>query len=225
MRWLTGVARRWPLLLVWPRTRLQPRHRRPGLGGVRPHGTRRSVATATPVTGRQGAWQRFPWLCLTLLAGMLTAAVIARFSPTLRRLLPLATFIPLLIGMGGNSGTQALTVTIRALDSAPSLRQAWRLVRRELATGILLGCGQGILIGLIAQAWHGHAGLAFITGVAMALIVTVSTVLGTLVPMLFFRLGIDPAVASGPFISTFVDVIGLVVYLGLATLWLDLLGR
>lgn len=173
----------------------------------------------------EGAWQRFPWLCLTLLAGMLTAAVISHFSPTLRRLLPLATFIPLLIGMGGNSGTQALTVTIRALSGHLSLRAVLAAVRRELLTGLLLGAGQGLLIGLVAHTWHGHAGLALITGAAMLVILTVSTVLGTLIPLLFHRIGIDPAVASGPFISTFVDIVGLLVYLGLATIWLELAGR
>lgn len=170
--------------------------------------------------------KRAGWLVVLFLGELLTATAMARYDDAIARAVVLATFVPLLISSGGNSGSQASTLVIRAmaLDEV-RMRDWWRVLRRELLTGATLG---GILAALgVAKVvlWQAAGGVygehyllvAATVGVSLLAIVLLGTVTGSTLPLLLRRLGFDPASASAPFVATLVDVTGLVIYFSLAT--------
>jgi len=178
---------------------------------------------------RLGPWKRatrrLPWLVLLLFGQLVAANVIAGFSSALEAMVALAYFIPILAGMGGNVGTQSLAVAVRGLATGElSRRDIFRALMVEIQTGLLLGVSTGTLIFLVALAWQGIPLLGLVVGLAMTLSMTVAALVGTLVPMVLERFGVDPAVASGPFVTTSLDVTGLFIYLGLATVFLRTVG-
>ena len=171
--------------------------------------------------------KRAGWLAVLFLGQMLTASAMGYFEDELAQAVVLALFIPLIISSGGNSGSQAATLVIRAMSLGEvHLSDWWRVVRRELATGAVLGSILGTLGLLRIVLWH-FAGDAYgehflLIGLTVALsllaIVVVGTLSGCLLPLLLRRVGFDPASASAPFVATLVDVTGVVIYLGAAAL-------
>jgi magnesium transporter len=173
--------------------------------------------------------KRAGWLAILFLGEMLTASVMGRFEDQIARAVVLALFVPLIISSGGNSGSQAATLVIRAMALGEvALRDWWRIVRRELFAGLALG---GILgtIGvarvLLWQALFGlygdHAlGVAITVGLALVGVVTWGTLVGSMLPFVIRRIGFDPASASAPFVATLVDVSGIVIYFSLARAFL-----
>ncbi|MCK0471030.1 magnesium transporter [Halalkalibacter sp. APA_J-10(15)] len=163
--------------------------------------------------------KRLPWLVLLLLIGMLTAGLIGTFEATLAEVALLAMFIPLIAEMAGNTGTQSLAVVVRGLALNHFDRDSIiRLIKRETATGLMMGIVCGIIVSLIALFLsQGSPILGFVIGVSLFVTILFSTLSGTIIPLLIHKLKIDPVVASGPFITTINDIIGLFVYFSIAT--------
>ncbi len=173
-------------------------------------------------TAWERAKKRLPWLFILLFGELLASSVIKQYDHTLNSVLALAFFIPVLIGMGGNVGTQSLAVTVRGLATGEfDHREIWRSLARESLSGIIIGLACGVLVFGVAWTWlpkdDNPTVIGLIVGVSTALVLMVAAVLGTLVPFVLERFKIDPAVASGPFVTTSLDVIGMIIYFVVAT--------
>jgi len=123
--------------------------------------------------------------------------------------------------MGGNAGTQSLTVAVRAIatrDLTPS--NVWRVIRREILVGLVNGLIFAVVMGIVGVVWFGNPMLGVVIGAAMVINLVVAGLAGTVVPVFLERIGIDPALASGAFVTTVTDVVGFFAFLGLAVLWL-----
>jgi magnesium transporter len=166
---------------------------------------------------------RFPWLFANLLTALLSAWVISNFEASIAKMVALAVLMPIVASMGGNAGTQTMTVTVRALATRDlSSANAWRIVRREILVGILNGAAFAVIIGVIAATWFHVTDLGLVIGLAMVTVLAAAALGGILIPLLLTRLGVDPAVSSGPFVTTVTDVVGFLAFLGIATLWFGL---
>ncbi len=171
------------------------------------------------------AFTRLPWLLLCLVGSFLSGLVISMFDVTLEKAITLAAFIPVIMATGGNSGLQASTVTVRGLVIGNvSSGLLLRTVVREVGTAVVIGLFCGVAASAVAWIWFGETLVGLSVGVAMFLVICLAVLLGVLAPLLFNRVGIDPAVASGPFITTTNDILGLLIYLGLATLLIQKLS-
>jgi magnesium transporter len=125
--------------------------------------------------------------------------------------------------MGGNAGTQTMTVAVRALATRDLSRaNAWRVIRRELAVGLLNGMAFALIMGMVAAAWFNINDLGLVIALAMVCVLAAAALGGILIPLLLMRLGVDPAVSSGPFVTTVTDVVGFFSFLSIATLWFGL---
>lgn len=160
---------------------------------------------------------RVPWLYINLATAFLAALVISQFESTITSVVALAAFLPVVAGQGGIGGTQTVTLVVRsmALGEVPS-RVGFRLLVRELALGVVNGILLGLVVGVVAFAWKGNAMLGFVLGFAMMGNMVVGALAGAGVPLLLRRLKMDPAVSSAVFVTTFTDVLGLLMFLGLA---------
>lgn len=183
------------------------------LGGVKEDDLYRSIlSTAT---------SRTRWLLVNLLTAFLAAYVISFFQVTIEKIVALAVLMPIVAGMGGNAGTQAMTVAVRALATNDlSGANAWRVIGKEAAVGLINGLFFSVLIGVIAGTWFHSTGLGLVIGAAMITNLIVAGFFGSSIPVLLDKIGIDPAVASSVFLTTMTDVIGFFAFLGLATLFL-----
>ncbi|MEL3973808.1 magnesium transporter [Rossellomorea oryzaecorticis] len=170
------------------------------------------------------AKKRLPWLIALLFLGMFTASLIGRFEATLDKVAILAVFIPLIAGMAGNTGTQALAVAVRGIATGDLEKEnKLNLIIREAGTGLITGTTCGIVVSMIVYVWKGTFFLGILVGVSVMISLFVATLAGTLVPLLMHKLKADPAVASGPFITTINDIISILIYFGLATLFMNYL--
>jgi len=166
---------------------------------------------------------RFPWLLVNLACALVAAWVIGEFSTSIEKMVALAVLMPVVASMGGNAGTQTMTVAVRALATRElSDANALRVVRRELLVGIMNGLGFAIIMGGVAVAWFGVTDLFLVMGLAMLTVLAAAALGGIAIPLALTKLGIDPAVSSGPFVTTITDVIGFFSFLGIATLWFGL---
>ena len=172
--------------------------------------------------------KRAGWLSALFVSEMLTASVMQHFQSELEKAIVLTLFIPLIMSSGGNSGSQATSLVIRALALGElHLRDWWRVAFRELPNGVALGSILG-LIGIVRIVLWQQLGfynygeywflVALTVGVALVGIVTFGSLAGSMLPFILQRLGFDPASASAPFVATLVDVTGLVIYFGVAAL-------
>jgi magnesium transporter len=165
---------------------------------------------------------RLPWLVITVFGGLLSAQVIGSFQEVLNKNTVLALFMPLLAGMGGNVGTQSSTLTVRGIAMGEIHgKEILRTMFQEICVGFLVGLCCSIIVAVVSLFFvKGEIILSFIVGVAMwANMITAATI-GTLVPLIFKRIGVDPAVASAPFITTTIDITGLSIYFTLTTILL-----
>ncbi len=164
---------------------------------------------------------RLPWLLITLFGGIISGQVLDIFSHQFNTVVALAFFIPMLIGMGGNVGTQSSTVTVRGIATGHiNAGTAIKTILKEAMVGFSLGTVMGTLVALVAFVWQDSLILGVVVGLAMLVNMFTAATLGTLVPIFFKKIGIDPAVASAPFITTTIDIVGLVIYAILAVLLL-----
>lgn len=167
---------------------------------------------------------RVPWLLVNLVTAFLTASVISLFDRTIEHIVALAVLMPIVAGMGGNAGSQTMTVTVRALATKDlDIYNAWRVIRRELGVGLINGTVFAILIGAVAGTWFGNANIGGIIAAAMVINMFAAALAGILIPLALDRLGIDPAVASAVFVTAVTDVVGFFAFLGLATWWFGML--
>ena len=161
-----------------------------------------------------------PWLLVNLLTAFLAASVIGLFEATIQQIVALAVLMPIVAGMGGNAGSQTMTVTVRALATRDlDIHNAWRIVRREAGVGLLNGMLFGILIGVVAGAWFQDYNIGGIIAAAMLINMIAAALAGIIIPLLLDRFGADPAVSSAVFVTTVTDVTGFFAFLGLATWW------
>jgi magnesium transporter len=175
----------------------------------------------TYVPALQTSLKRLPWLGVNLFTALMGVFVITQFEGTIAKLVALAALMPMVAGMGGNAGTQALTVTVRALAAGElTAATAWRTLRKELAVGAVNGVTFLVAGGALAFVWFRDPVLAAVFGSALLINLTVAAVVGTTVPLILDRLGQDPAVASSVFLTAITDVVGFFAFLGLASLFL-----
>ncbi len=161
---------------------------------------------------------RLPWLFASCVGGIIAFIIISRFEESLSKFIYLAAFIPVIMGMGGNIGTQSSTIVVRGLATGRlNIRDIWSVVFKELAIGLILGVIYGALIGIAAQVRYDTKTLAISVGVALICSMSVAALIGSLVPMLFARINIDPAVATGPLVTTAIDIISVFFYFTIAT--------
>ena len=167
---------------------------------------------------------RFPWLALNLVTVFLAAAVIGLFESTIARVVALAAFLPVVAGQGGIGGTQTVTLVVRSLATGGLPRGlGLRILRREMILGLIHGLVLGAIIGGIGWVWEGNAILGGVLALAMTGNMVVASVAGAGVPLLLRRLRMDPAVSAAVFVTTFTDVIGFALFLGLATIFIEFL--
>ena len=168
---------------------------------------------------------RLPWIVISLLGGILSGTIISHFRGTLGSLLALVFFIPVITAMGGNIGIQSSAIVVRGLATGEiGLFDIARRLLREARIGLLMGLMCGGIVGVVAFAWQGNALLGVIVGSAMLSAITVAATMGALVPLVFKKLNIDPAIATGPFVTMSNDIVGLFIYFGLAFMLLKLLA-
>jgi magnesium transporter len=135
----------------------------------------------------------------------------------------LAVLMPIVASMGGNAGTQTMTVTVRALATRELVStNARRIIRRELLVGLLNGLMFAFILGMVAALWFNVTDLGLVIALAMVTVLVAAALGGILIPLVLTRLGVDPAVSSGPFVTTVTDVVGFLAFLGIATLWFGL---
>jgi magnesium transporter len=165
---------------------------------------------------------RLPWLYINLATAFLAAVMVSLFEATITRVVALAVFLPVVASQGGIGGTQTVTLVVRsmALGEVPR-RLGFRLLARELALGLIHGVALGIVVGFVAYLWKGNVTLGIVLGLAMLGNMLVAGMFGAGVPLLLRQLRMDPAVSSAVFVTTFTDVIGFVLFLGLAAIFVE----
>lgn len=165
--------------------------------------------------------RRFPWLAVNLVTAIFASMVISLFEATISDLVALAVLMPIVASMGGNAGTQSLTVAVRALATRDlTTANVWRVIRREMFVGLINGVVFAVIMGVVCIFWFSSPMLGGVIAVAMVINMVVAGLAGTIIPVVLDRIGVDPALASGAFVTTVTDVIGFFAFLGLAAMWL-----
>ncbi|MGB9441948.1 MAG: magnesium transporter [Desulfobacterales bacterium] len=161
---------------------------------------------------------RLPWLFASCIGGLFAFFIIGKFESSILKYAYLAAFIPVIMGMGGNIGTQSSTIVVRGLATGRlNVRDIWSVVLKELSIGVILGLVYGALIGSVAQLRYSMMALAISVALAVISSMSIAALVGSLVPMAFARINIDPAVATGPFVTTAIDIISVFFYFKIAT--------
>ena len=165
--------------------------------------------------------RRLPWLGVNLVTAILASLVIAQFEDTIAQLVALAVLMPIVASMGGNAGTQTLTVAVRALATKDlTTANVWRVIRREVLVGLVNGLIFAVVMGIVGVVWFGIAAAGLVIAVAMVINLVVAGLAGVGIPVLLEKLGVDPALASGAFVTTVTDVVGFFAFLWLAAMLL-----
>ena len=168
---------------------------------------------------------RVPWLLVNLGTAFISASVISQFGATIEEMVALAALMPIVASLGGNAGTQTMTVTVRALATRDlDIYNAGRVIRREVMVGLLNGAVIATILGLVAGLWFHNPDLGFVIAAAMILNMLAAALGGILIPLLLDKFGADPAISSSIFTTMITDVIGFLAFLSLATWWLHLGG-
>lgn len=167
---------------------------------------------------------RLPWLITNLFGGIVTGYLMWTFKVTIKDVIALISFIPVITGMGGNVGGQSATIVVRGFATGKiemsSLRQ---VIFKEMRVGLIMGLVCGLTVGLVAFGWHGNPYLGLVVGLSMSIAITVAATTGVLAPTFFKKIGVDPAIAATPFVQTANDITGILIYFALATSFLTLL--
>jgi len=161
---------------------------------------------------------RMPWLFASCVGGIIASFIIGYFQASLTKLAYLAAFIPVIMGMGGNIGVQSATITVRGLATGRlSIRDIWSVVSKQLMVGLLLGLLYGFVVAVVAQFKYSRELFALSVGLGVLSSMTMAALAGSLVPMTLAKINIDPAIASGPFVTTAIDIISVSFYFIIAT--------
>ena len=166
------------------------------------------------------ALRRVRWLIVTLINTLIASSVISRFDATIEQIVALAILMPIVAAMGGNAGMQVVTVTVRALAmrDLTAGSNVWRVITKELAVAALNSIVFALIMGTVAAVWFSNVPLGLVLGAAMIFNMMWAGLAGTVIPLTLSRLGMDPAISAGPFLTTTTDVLGFFSFLGLATL-------
>ncbi len=160
---------------------------------------------------------RLPWLFACCIGGIIASLIISSFQESLSKVAYIAVFIPVIMGMSGNIGIQSSTIVVRGLATGRlDIRNLWPVVFKELSIGLILGVVYGFFIGLVAQIQYSREALALSVALAVVCSMSLAALSGSLMPMLFARLNMDPAVATGPFVTTAIDIISVFLYFNIA---------
>ncbi len=163
---------------------------------------------------------RFLWLLINLFTAIMASVVIGLFDGTIEQMVALAVLMPIVASMGGNAGTQTMTVAVRALATKDiDSYNTMRIIRREVLVGLINGIAFAFMIGIAAAYWFASRDLGLIIGFAMIFNMVCAALAGILIPIILDNLDIDPAIASSVFVTTVTDVIGFFVFLGMAAWW------
>ena len=163
---------------------------------------------------------RFTWLFLNLITAILASIIIGLFDATIEQMVALAVLMPIVASMGGNAGTQSMTVAVRAIATKDiDSYNAIRTIRREFLVGLINGILFAFLIGIVAAFWFANTSLGIVIGTAMVINMIFAALAGILIPLALDKFNIDPAIASSVFVTTVTDVIGFFAFLGLASVW------
>ncbi|WP_439138956.1 magnesium transporter [Planktotalea sp.] len=163
--------------------------------------------------------QRLPWLAVNLVTAIAASLVIAQFEAAITQIVALAVLMPIVASMGGNAGTQSLTVAVRAIATKDlTSSNMWRVIRREVFVGLINGLVFALIMGVVGLIWFGSPTLGYVIAAAMVINMVVAGLAGTAIPVLLEKFGVDPALASGAFVTTVTDVVGFFAFLGLAAL-------
>ena len=167
---------------------------------------------------------RLPWLFTNLIGSLISGWILWVFRYTIQEVVAIVSFIPVIAAMGGNVGLQSSTLIIRGLATGSiESSDMWKVFFREIRIGLMLSLACGVLLTGTTWIWHGHWSLGAVVGVSLIIAFFVSTSMATIMPILLKRLGVDPAVSAGPFVTTANDITGITIYLTLATVLLDYL--
>jgi len=167
---------------------------------------------------------RLPWLLVNLVTAILASATVSLFDATISKVVALAVFMPLITGMGGNAGTQTLTLIIRGIALGEiDYENKKEILRKEFLVGILHGVSLGLIVAVLGGLWEGNFVFGLVIGVAMFLNMVIAALSGFYVPLLLKKMGIDPALASAVFVTTMTDVLGFFFFLGFATIMINYL--
>ena len=180
-------------------------------------GKDREILLKSPL---ENAQSRAPWILASLVGGICAAAIIGSFDDLLKDIIVLAAFIPVIIGMGGNIGTQSSTIVVRGLATGRvDVNNTVNLIVKEIIVGTILGALYGTLIGFTAEFVAGDevANLGLVIGLSIACSMVIATAVGASVPLLLKKLGFDPAISTGPFVTTAIDILGVALYFIIAT--------
>ena len=162
--------------------------------------------------------RRFPWLAVNLVTAILASLVIAQFEATIAQFVALAVLMPIVASMGGNAGTQSLTVAVRSIATKDLTgANVWRVIRREVLVGLVNGVIFAVVMGIVGVLWFGSPALGGVIAAAMVINLVVAGLAGTVIPVVLEKLNVDPALASGAFVTTVTDVVGFFAFLGLAS--------
>lgn len=184
------------------------------LGGVHAD---EELSDPVPIIARS----RFSWLFINLVTSFLAAAVMSLFEAQLSQVVALAILAPVVASQGGNAATQTMTVAVRAL--ATQELGAWNMRRfftREMIVGLINGVGFALITGVVAALWFGSQGLGVVIAIAMVVNLLAAAIAGVVIPVVLDRYEVDPAIASGTFVTTVTDVVGFFSFLGVAAIWL-----
>ncbi len=177
------------------------------------------IEEASPLEVVKG---RIPWLMLCLMGGLISSLVIGRFEATLTSVVVIAAFIPVIMGMAGNAGLQVSTTMVRSI-ALNTIHSFWRYAAKELLSGLIIAFTTGIIIAIAAFLLEGMPMLGLVVGLSMFLAITSSTFLAIFTPVIAHKIGIDPAVTAGPFVTVFNDILGLTIYFTVATIFMSYL--
>lgn len=172
----------------------------------------------------ESARSRLPWLFTNLVGSLVSGAILWFFRYTIQEVVAIVSFIPVIAAMGGNVGLQSSTLIIRGLATGRiELTDMWKVFFREVRIGLLLGVTCGLILTGAGWLWHGQWFMGMVVGASLIIAFLVSTSMATIMPILLKRIGVDPAVSAGPFVTTANDITGIAIYLALSTALLDYL--
>lgn len=167
----------------------------------------------------QIAFLRLPWVILTLALEMVAGYVVHRYDATLSRVILLAAFMPIISALSGNTGLQSAAMVVRGIATGHiDMKRWWTPVLRQLQTTMIIGAVCGVLLGSVGAFWHETKVFGIVVGVSMFLSINISGFVGTVTPMISKSLGFDPAITAGPFETAFQDIVGITIFLSIATL-------
>lgn len=175
-----------------------------------------------PMSIMKSAKTRLPWLFASCIGGIVALKIIGAFEGTLGRYVALASFIPVILGMGGNIGTQSTTIIVRGLATGNvEVDELWRVVFKEIRIGLILGVIYGFFLAMATLIiYPGSFQLSVVVGLSMCAAMILAAAVGTMMPIVLYKAGVDPAVATGPFVTTSVDIIGILILFNFAVFFL-----